>query len=286
MVGRLVLIVVLVVGWSQACFVEAHAADEGVPPYAISGRIVTEDGAQRGWVVVNRNDGSIMDICNHESEVPQSAIRIRYPGYIFPGLIDTHNHCHYNSIPLWRPGVLYNNRYEWRASQENADAVKAPYGALVAAGHTQRSLKYGEIRALIGGTTMFQGSGAAYHGYLARNLNRDYWGAESYVDDITQVDPITAYQAKAGLLFGAINRLFLHVAEGKRSDPRSQLEFPFLETAPTTPPPFYPPLGPGLAVPGVVIIHGVALTPGNFQTMAQNGMFLVWSPKSNLTLYG
>ena len=286
MTARLVLIGVALLGWSQAFFVGRCAAAEGDEVLAISGRIVSEDGARRGWVVFNRNNGMILDICNNKKDLPPSAIRIKREGYIFPGLIDTHNHCHWNSIPLWRPGRLFNNRYEWQATQEYQDEVRGPYDAIVAAGLENQSLKYGEIRALIGGTTMFQGSGAEYHGYLARNLNLDYWGAESYVADITKVPSMLAYQAKLGLLMGAINRLFLHVAEGRRSDPRSLAEFPFLETAPIPAPPGWPQVGPGLLVPGVVIIHGVAMTPANYQTMAEHGMYLVWSPKTNLVLYG
>ena len=282
---RLVLIVVSVVAWSQAYFVGARAADEGLKPYAISGRIVTEDGARRGWVVVDRNDGSIMAICNRESEVPPSAIRIRHQGYIFPGLIDTHNHTHWNSIPLWRTGQLYNNRYEWQALAEYQEEVRGPYNAIEDAGLWDQSLKYGEIRALIGATTMVQGSDDYDPDHLVRNLDLD-WAADYYVGDVTEVSPDDAYWAKLALQFGYINRLFLHVAEGKRNDPRSMAEFPFLETAPTIPPPGYPPLGPGLLIPGVVIIHGVAMTQANYETMAQNNMYLVWSPKTNLVLYG
>ena len=36
-------------------------------------------------------------------------------GTIFPGLIDSHNHPHYNAIPLWDHGTAgWDNRYQWR----------------------------------------------------------------------------------------------------------------------------------------------------------------------------
>ncbi|MBL7223391.1 MAG: amidohydrolase family protein [Candidatus Brocadiae bacterium] len=272
MVARFALVALALLGWSQAYFAGRCAAAETGVPYAISGRIVTEDGARRGWVVVNRNDGSIMDICDRESEVPPSAIRIRHEGYIFPGLIDTHNHCHWNSIPMWRSGKLYENRYEWREGEEYDEEVKAARRAIIDAGLDSRSLKYGEIRALVGGTTMLQGSEVPAP-YLVRNLDESPWRAYSYVEDVTQAPPYYILQARMGLQYGIINRLFLHVAEGKSTDPRTQAEFPFVEAV-------------GLTMPGVVIIHGVALTPANFQTMAQNNMYLVWSPKTNLVLYG
>ena len=44
-----------------------------------------------------------------------------------------------------------------------------------------------------------------------------------------------------------LDRVFFHVGEGKSTDPRSLDEFAFLDYV-------------GLAIPGVVVIHGIALT--------------------------
>jgi len=174
---------------------------------------------------------------------------------------------------MWRPGRFFDNRYEWQDTPEYQEEVGGKYSSIVDAELWDESLKYGEIRALMGGTTMLQGTDNAPPGYLVRNLDFDGWGAYSYVPDITHADSGLIAQAKMGLQFGQISRLFLHVAEGKSTDPRSQSEFPFLESV-------------DLAIPGVVIIHGIALTQENFTTMARNDIYLVWSPKSNDVLYG
>jgi cytosine/adenosine deaminase-related metal-dependent hydrolase len=42
----------------------------------------------------------------------------------------------------------------------------------------------------------------------------------------------------------------------------------------------------GLIRPGVSIIHGTALHQTDFQEMAKNNVGLIWSPRSNLELYG
>src|SRR6202166_3227483 len=42
----------------------------------------------------------------------------------------------------------------------------------------------------------------------------------------------------------------------------------------------------GLLVPGVSLIHGVALQPANYVEMAAHNVNLIWSPRSNLELYG
>ena len=44
--------------------------------------------------------------------------------------------------------------------------------------------------------------------------------------------------------------------------------------------------GRGLLRPGVSLIHGVAITPERFREMAANGVGLIWSPRSNVELYG
>lgn len=278
---RLVLIGLLALGWLQTHFIARCAADEPEPRCAISGHIVTDDGAYPGWVVFDPSDGTILDICDREEEVPPGALVIKHSGYIFPGLIDTHNHCHWNSVPMWRPGRTFNNRYEWRGDDgpdpvlledpEYVENVQDPHKAVVDAWLGSTSLYYGEIRALIGGTTMIQGTDNAYPGSLARNLEN--YGVYSRVTDVTLADPADIDYVQFLLSAGYISRLFLHVAEGKSTDVRSWSEFQFLDAV-------------GLTMPGVTVIHGVALTEADFATMAQNGMYLVWSPKSNLVMYG
>jgi cytosine/adenosine deaminase-related metal-dependent hydrolase len=44
--------------------------------------------------------------------------------------------------------------------------------------------------------------------------------------------------------------------------------------------------GRGLLIPGVALIHGVALQPEDFTEMAAHDVGLIWSPRSNLELYG
>lgn len=269
MYWRLVLISLSILSWSQAYFIERCTADEP-PVCAISGHIVTDDGAYPGWVVFDTSDGTIIDICDGQEDVPPGAIVVEHDGYIFPGLIDTHNHCHWNSVPMWRPGRLFNNRYEWQATLEYREEVRWPYNDIYYYGLWYESFKYGEIRALIGGTTMIEGTDDWDPDHLVRNLDWD-WGVYSYIPDITQADPSLIKTMKRYLKKGLVNRIFLHVAEG--TDFRSWLEFQFL-------------VDEELTIPGVVIIHGIALTQDDFATMAENDMYLVWSPKTNLVLYG
>ena len=70
-----------------------------------------------------------------------------------------------------------------------------------------------------------------------------------------------------------LNAFLIHISEGGHQDASAAREFTMLK-------------GRGLLLPGVALIHGVALQPPDFQEMANHGVSLIWSPRSNLELYG
>jgi cytosine/adenosine deaminase-related metal-dependent hydrolase len=70
-----------------------------------------------------------------------------------------------------------------------------------------------------------------------------------------------------------IDLLLVHVAEGSPQDMESSLEFRALK-------------GEGLLGERTSIIHGVALQSDEFKQMWKSHMALVWSPRSNMELYG
>lgn len=256
-----------------SAFADVAGANEQPDYVAISGQIVSVDGADFGWVVFDPRTGDILTVNPDNSEVPDGAITVEHDGYLFPGLIDAHNHCHWNTVPMWRPGRRYQNRYEWQGDPAYDAAVRSEYHSLNPDGLWEESEAYGEIRALIGGTTIIQGSDGADGGYLLRNLDLDHWGAYSSTKNVTEFT-----EAEVGWLLpmlenGAIRRAFVHVGEGRHDDARAAQEFPFLA-------------GSDIPLSGFVIIHGITLTAEDFDTMAQEGMYLVWSPKSNDVLYG
>ena len=204
------------------------------------------------------NDGEIVEICDSKASLPAVLYSMEYDGYIFPGLIDTHNHIGWNSVPMWRPGRLFNNRYEWRGDDgpdpvlvedpEYVEKVQIPHKNVADAWLGSTSGYYAEIRACVGGTTMIQGANKPYPGSLARNLEN--YGVYSKVTDVTLASPGEIAEARGALYYGYINRLFLHVAEGV--DPRSWSEFQFIDAV-------------GLTMPGVAVIHGIPLTPDDFE---------------------
>src|SRR5579864_1435659 len=84
-----------------------------------------------------------------------------------------------------------------------------------------------------------------------------------------------AAQVRADLDSGALKAFLIHVGEGKPSDASSTREFKMLTKR-----------GDGFLRPGVSVIHGVAFGKAEFMQMAAGGVGLIWSPRSNIELYG
>ncbi len=72
---------------------------------------------------------------------------------------------------------------------------------------------------------------------------------------------------------GQLTAFIVHLAEGKPLDASSAREFNMFKKQ-------------GFLRKGVTIIHGVALSKREFKDMAGQGVGLVWSPRSNVELYG
>lgn len=248
-------------------------------PFALHGAVITASRAlSSGYVVV---DGDRVAAVGEKR--PDVADVRETDGVILPGLIDMHNHPNFNIFAAWEPPRLYNNRGAWRRSREYDLLIKQPQEKLT---QLQRQgalpqgvqLRYAEIRALVTGVTAIQGANDPRREPgpepLVRNIDRWIFGqhrARSFVDlpaRRDEVEDFTRYQADPN-----VNALYLHLCEGRRGDASSAREFEKF-------------LSLGGATDKTVIIHGTSLTPEQIQHVAQAGCKLVWSPQSNLRLYG
>jgi len=127
-----------------------------VGSYALGGTILAPTGPMNGYVVVK--DEKIVAVVDSLNAVPAGTKVVETQGVIAPGLVDLHNHVAYDFLPLWNSGRRWQNRYQWAGAQAYGPAVKTPYDAVKKAGHTCEAVKYGEWRAIVGGTTTIQGS--------------------------------------------------------------------------------------------------------------------------------
>jgi imidazolonepropionase-like amidohydrolase len=204
-------------------------------------------------------------------------------GAISPGLVNTHDHLTFTqNHPYTATDERYEQRHDWRKHLRGHTAIPAAGGA------STTQMAWGELRFVLGGGTSINGSGGA--GGMLRNLDSSLveglgqpaakYDTFPLGDDVGVGQQFTPEQGCAG--YGGISTAASiagfaaytpHVAEGIDSVARN--EFLCMRAGATD-----------LVQPQSAFIHGVALLPQDIAEMATDGTSLIWSPRSNITLYG
>lgn len=258
----------------------------------LKGKIVTMDKNEAGEIKVIDNGRLVIageriaGVLSPKDPLPEfidsaDAIFFDTDGIIFPGLINAHDHVHYNCIPLWDVPKLYTNRYQWGDDKSHITDVKYPHRIISERkyfGLETESIKYGEVKQIVSGTTSVQGSpngSKKFCRILVRNMDvSPNFGKDrmsSYVRPIKDVTNEKAEKWIAKMNSGELEAIFFHIAEG--TDEKARAEFTRLVKL-------------GLGRKESIIIHGTALKEPEIKYMAEHQMTLVWSPTSNLLLYG
>ncbi len=199
---------------------------------------------------------------------------------ILPGLVDPHNHLAYNWLPEWTPGVMFVDHTDWQ-NDAAYDAFTAPYSMNKNdAASFCAMVQWGELRELVNGVTTALGAPQArtcfrwlvrnpelssgYNGFAADRMRTNTLG-------VGQLNATSAAALIADMDSGAVNAYMIHLAEGIST--RAHDEFDDLVMF-------------GLLRSETKIIHGTALTGTDFEMVAAAGAPIIWSPSSNMTLYG
>ncbi len=276
------------------------------------GRVLVRDGRiEAVWSGPQPPDGVSVD---------GAAVVIAGPrDLVFPGLINLHSHPANNGLPAWLPPSShaipvqgkagtdpYANRYQWgavgspTAPPELRRLVANPRDVLgtdLGLGLQGEIVKYAEVAALLGGETAIQGAdqNPESDGVLVRNIDNDAFDTRIAPATVASIDSFGGPNL-ANLLDGArtgrYDAWMVHLAEGVRDADRrpgdpvsSRAEFNTLRAK-------------GLLADITVVIHGTALERNDFAAMRAapparadaigdgRGAKLVWSPLSNLMLYG
>jgi cytosine/adenosine deaminase-related metal-dependent hydrolase len=215
-------------------------------------------------------------------------------GILFPGLIELHNHLSYNALPMWSVPKLFQHRDQWSIHKDYRPMISGPMTVI---GQSRNSLgqaallpalvRYVECKCLLGGVTTTQGV------MLASNagVQRFYRGL---IRNVEQTDDPTLLEAQgriadvvakdAGKFLARLKKedscFLLHLSEGV-TDPAKPLSvarkhFLALEIAKDE-----------WALNDTFCgIHAAGLLPEDFDILAQKNASMIWSPLSNLLLYG
>jgi 5-methylthioadenosine/S-adenosylhomocysteine deaminase len=259
-------------------------------PFALSGRVVTMNAAgdvlDRG--AVYGRAGAIVDVRPAADRPPagfEHVPRVATRGTHFPGLIELHNHLPYDVLGLWQVPKPYQNRDQWSGTSTpdyhrlitGPMAVLGADPALVAA-----VVRYVEVRCLLAGTTTSQGVTLSSAPGIVKHFRGLVRNVESTGDPalppaathIADVDAADAQKFLARISTG--QKMILHLAEGLSTNEAAHNHFAALQFAP----------GQWAITPNLVGIHCVGLRDADFAVMAAHGAGMVWSPLSNLLLYG
>ena len=256
---------------------EAVAMVPPAEPIALRGCVLAPDGPiEDGYVVVG-TDGTISGV---QTQRPDSARICETSGVILPGLIDLHGHPEHNIFAAWEPPQQFINRYEWRNSEVFDALVTDTQRRLKQALPPETQTRYAELRALVGGVTAIQGATPRYPTLeaLVRNVDRRIFGqhrARTLIDLPSHSSrEFPAFQRTLQQIdAGQVTALYIHLAEGRRDNERSRRELAKLVEL-------------GGLTPATIIIHGTALDRQALHQVKDAGAKLVWSPQSNLRLYG
>ncbi|CAN5205482.1 hypothetical protein BH11MYX1_BH11MYX1_38990 [soil metagenome] len=210
-------------------------------------------------------------------------------GVVSPGLINTHDHITFTqNLPYNDTGERYDDRQQWRKGSGSHTKISSVGSASPA------QVQWGELRFLMGGATSIVGSGGQKG--LLRNLdqaaNMEGLTKKAVNFDTFPLDDSSGTQRTADCNYGgmpttvdslsAFDAYEPHTSEG--IDAFAHNEF-LCETNAT-----YDTMAPGvsqnLGISKTSMIHAIGLQAADYGAMASNGVGLIWSPRSNITLYG
>ena len=197
---------------------------------------------------------------------------------VYPGLIDLHNHIAYNclgAVDRARPRRSRGPRAsEWPKDPDYLPSITLPVNALCAA-NGKAVLKYVETKAVVGGVTAIQGSskvGRPFEGWMVRNVEYETFrtGVVQVRQAVFSLDEEQEFR-KVKRQLDAGDAFIYHLSEG--TDPALRAEYEAMGSH-------------GCIAPRFVGIHCTALGDPQFADWTPRGGSIVWSPFSNLWLYG
>jgi cysteine-rich repeat protein len=248
----------------------------------IVGTVLVPGMIYRGGQVLVDAMGKIACVGCDCDQQAAGATKVTCPtGVISPGLINTHDHITFaHNPPYDDTGERYEHRHDWRLGKNGHTEINSAGGA------SPDQIRWGELRFVLGGATSTVGSGSA-SGFL-RNLDRSEKEGLNQGTVHFETFPLgdsNGTQISLGCDYPEIDTsdsianddaYLPHIAEG--IDAFARNEFKCASSASDG--------GQDLAQQQSAFIHSVGLTAIDYATMAADGTAVIWSPRSNVTLYG
>lgn len=263
----------------------------------LTGTLLTPDGAL--------DDGSILvegaritcvgKGCGLEPAARDATAVVCGDAVISPGFINPHEHIEYGTFkPYADAGTRVDHRHDWRLGMRNHAMRPAQIN-----GSRLDAIRQGELRHLLSGTTALVG-GAMVPG-LARNLDYVAGLEDRLVAPVASWDVFPLDDARGILRAGDCDygpaavdqerigkpyRYMAHVSEGLDAEAANEFACLSSETFDRTPMAGGGGMSADIVASNVAFIHALGLTEADFDLLAARGAHVVWSPRSNVFLYG
>jgi cysteine-rich repeat protein len=253
------------------------------------GVVLKDSGVLNGGQVLVDAQGIIQCSecdCSSRAGAAEATVISCPQGVISPGLINAHDHITFQGPPRVGTEERYEHRHDWRRGNDGHTRVTNP-------GSSNILITWGELRQVMAGTTSVAGSGGQPG--LLRNLDKESvttsGGNQQGLDEpalVYQTFPLGdsgGTEVTSGCGYPGIDSpsvipqhsaYFPHVGEGIEESARN--EFRCTSTSANG--------GRDLFQRQTAVIHGIAVTAEEIGTMATEGTDLIWSPRSNMSLYG
>lgn len=270
---------------------DATVGSNGFVLFQMGQVLAGDDIYENGTVLVDTSNGNDDIVCvgcdcGSQGEASGATVVSCAEGVLSPSIINPHEHLTFSlSWPQPHGEERFEHRNDWRRGIRGHNEVNLNPGG----DDSREGVLYGEARMLFGGATSIAGSSsdADAAGFL-RNLDKlehlegltginvDYRTFPlGDVDgtlrngDCNYPDVDSESRARAAGIY------LPHIAEG--IDPEAHNEYVCASGGQG---------GPQLVGDNTSVIHGIGLTVEDIADMASKGANLVWSPRSNIDLYG
>ena len=234
-----------------------------------------------GSVVFDKTSGKITYV-GCEPDMTDAVVITCPEAVISPSMINGHEHITYSNGAPGTWGVeRFDHRHDWRIGKNDHTKVPGP--------GTDDNMVI-EVRAVMAGTTSIFGSvgsdGPKFKGF-ARNLDNDTInGHTASIYDTFPLSDNRGAQADSGCSSYSLSNKAKnfdntrpygpHIGEGINQASLNELRC--LSSASTG--------MKDLFKDKMAMVHGVSATPDFVSQMAQNDVKLIWSPRTNVSLYG
>ncbi|MCB9649533.1 MAG: lamin tail domain-containing protein [Deltaproteobacteria bacterium] len=257
----------------------------------IRGDVITPTGILENAHVLVGADGKVACAacdCSADPAFSAAAVMECANGLISPALMNLHDHITFTETPPTpppNPDERYDHRHDWRRGLD--DHTRIPSVGNTGGDH---GVSWGELRNLMAGATSINGSGGADG--LLRNLDRsggqqEGLGQAAIYYSTFPLDDSDGTKRTDTCNYGTLDSptearfqdavaYTPHIAEGIELEARNEfLCLAGLEAG-----------GVDLITNKTAVIHGIGLLPPDWGVMAADQTSLIWSARTNLSLYG